>query len=369
MNYECNKNQLSANSAMRYPLDGTFELTVRCNLHCKMCLFRHDDSENKKIISQELPAEHWIALAKQVAEAGTFSLLLTGGEPMIREDFCELYEGIYRQGFQITLYTNATLVTDKVMEILKKYPPHRIGITIYGASAATYKKVCGVSGAYDRMIEGVNKLRTLPSMLDFRTTIIKDNYEDIEAIEKLIHDYWGKEQTLTQTRMVTQSVRGACEDVTTCRLSPEDNVRLAYRRGINIIKKYVGSEYDEKNLRLQYRYSNNKSKNVARPTLFGCDAGMNSYTISWDGKLLACQMLGAFCVDLLKLSFIDAWNRFPSLVKLPQLHPDCQSCPSIDLCSCCVASRYAETGELGGKPDYVCSDTKIINKLLEDKEL
>ena len=30
----------------RCPVDGTFELTVRCNLHCKMCLFRHKDSEN-----------------------------------------------------------------------------------------------------------------------------------------------------------------------------------------------------------------------------------------------------------------------------------------------------------------------------------
>ena len=40
----------------RIPVNGTFELTVRCNLHCKMCLFRHDDSENEEILQNELSA-------------------------------------------------------------------------------------------------------------------------------------------------------------------------------------------------------------------------------------------------------------------------------------------------------------------------
>ena len=65
----------------RCPVDGTFELTVRCNLHCKMCLFRHDDSENAEIIGKELTTEQWVDMAKQAAEAGTLNLLITGGEP------------------------------------------------------------------------------------------------------------------------------------------------------------------------------------------------------------------------------------------------------------------------------------------------
>lgn len=127
----------------RCPTDGTFELTVRCNLHCKMCLFRHDDSENAEIMSKELTAEQWIDMAEQVADAGTVSLLITGGEPLLRPDFCEIWEGIYKNGFLITLYTNAVLVTDKVMKTLEKYPPHKIGVTIYGSSSEIYEKVCG----------------------------------------------------------------------------------------------------------------------------------------------------------------------------------------------------------------------------------
>ena len=94
----------------RNPTNGTFELTVRCNLHCKMCLFRHADSENAALRTSELTAAEWIDLARQAAEAGTLGLLITGGEPMLRPDFCEIWEGVYRQGFVMELYTNATLV-------------------------------------------------------------------------------------------------------------------------------------------------------------------------------------------------------------------------------------------------------------------
>ena len=104
----------------RCPVDGTFELTVRCNLHCKMCLFRHKDSENPELISKELSAGQWIDLAGQAAEAGTMSLLITGGEAMLRPDFCEIWEGIYKKGFLLTLYTNGSLVTDQIMETLEK---------------------------------------------------------------------------------------------------------------------------------------------------------------------------------------------------------------------------------------------------------
>ena len=47
----------------RNPTDGTFELTIRCNLHCKMCLFRHDDSENAELMAKELTAKQWIDMA------------------------------------------------------------------------------------------------------------------------------------------------------------------------------------------------------------------------------------------------------------------------------------------------------------------
>lgn len=352
----------------RYPVDGTFELTVRCNLHCKMCLFRHDDSENATIMKKELTTAQWIDMAKQVSQAGTGTLLITGGEPMIRPDFCEIWEGIYQQGFIITLYTNATLVTPKIMETLKKYPPHQIGITLYGSNPETYEKVCGEAKAFKKAVEGIKQLQTLPSIIDFRTTLIKDNYDDVSNIEALVKELAGDEQRLIQTRMVNKAVRGACAKVEECRLAPEDNVHLAFRRGINLIKNYYGDEYDERNLYLQRSKTKDDSVFTPRLTLFGCDAGMRQYTITWDGQLLGCQMLGLFATDALRDGFDMAWHKFPSVVKIPKLNEKCANCANKEMCNCCIASRYAETGNPGGCPDYVCKDTIIIQNMIKKGE-
>lgn len=349
----------------RIPVNGTFELTVRCNLHCKMCMFRHDDRENLELMAKELTAAQWIDMARQAAEAGTMNLLITGGEPLLRPDFCEIWEGIYRQGFVTTFYTNATLVTPRVMETLRKYPPHKIGVTIYGASPETYGRVCGHPEAFQKMVEGIHQLQTLPSQMEYRATIIKDNFEDANAIEQLVYTEFGEQYKLIQTRIVTKAVRGACADVESCRLDPEDNIRLAFRRGIETIKNYVGDSYDERKLHAEYISNPCETGDRSRLTLLGCNAGMSEYTISWDGLLLACQMLGKFFVDTKKDGLLEAWNAFPQQIILPSVNEKCVSCENAKLCNCCYASRYAETGDLGGCPEYVCRDTKIITRLLK----
>lgn len=283
----------------------------------------------------------------------------------MRPDFCEIWEGIYKFGFVITLYTNATLVTPKIMDTLRRYPPHKIGITLYGASPETYNKVCGNGNAFQMALDGIHQLYTLPSSIEFRTMIIKENYPEVSDVERLIHNEFGEGCKLIQTRIVAKSVRGACTDVAACRLEPEDNVRLAFRRGIEIIKNYVGDSYDEKNLHAKYVNPPQENRRDSRITLLGCDAGIHEYTISWDGKLLGCQMLSIFSVDAKKKGFARAWQEFPETVKLMPINKKCLTCESRDICNNCYASRYAETGDLGGWPEYVCRDTAIVSHLLK----
>ena len=104
----------------RDPINATLELTLRCNLKCKMCMFRHSDRENARLAAGELTASQWADMAQQLFDAGTLNILITGGEPMLRQDFCQIYSSIYRLGFLVTLYTNATLVTQEILHTLQK---------------------------------------------------------------------------------------------------------------------------------------------------------------------------------------------------------------------------------------------------------
>ena len=337
----------------RNPTEGTFELTIRCNLHCKMCLFRHDDSENAEIMAKELTAEQWIDMARQVAEAGTLSLLITGGEPMLRPDFCEIWEGIYK------------LVTPKIMETLRKYPPHKIGVTIYGAGPETYEKVTGSAAAFEKAIEGIRQLKTLPSQMEYRMTVIKDNYDDVAAVENLVSRF-DPEALLINAQLVTKGVRGACADVDSCRLDPGEYIKLSVERGIRELKTKLGARFSEGTVSIiKNEPECDSSSKEGVPTLFGCQAGMKSYTISWDGKLLGCQIMGSFAQET-NAGFQKAWDDFPYGVSLPPVCDTCHHCPLSEYCSLCAAFRFAETGTFTEAPSYICKKTKKTYQFLSE---
>ena len=352
----------------RIPINGTFELTVRCNLHCKMCLFRHDDSENEEIMQNELSAAQWIDMARQAAEAGTGSLLITGGEPMLRPDFCEIWEGIYKQGFLITLYTNATLINSQIMSTLRKFPPHRIGVTLYGASPETYEKVCGSASAFQKAINGINKLQELPSKLEFRTTIIKDNFSDVDKMEDIVKNTFHSASNLIETRIVMDSVRGAQADVSRCRLNAEDNIKLMLHRSFDQIQKKAkihNLPLSGFKVKINPKISHDDKVHPISKTIqtfFGCDAGIKSYTISWEGNLIPCQMLGNFSIDITNQKFINAWEKLPFQIQLPNLCKKCSNCKYLDICPACPASRLAASGDMGGYVEYLCEDVKELLK-------
>lgn len=92
---------------------------------------------------------------------------------------------------------------------------------------------------------------------------------------------------------------------------------------------------------------------------------MDSYTISWDGKLLGCQMLENFYTEPFKIGFEKAWQLYPFKVKIPEVDGECIKCEYREICNACYACRYAETGSLNGVPKYVCEDLKELSGIIK----
>jgi radical SAM protein with 4Fe4S-binding SPASM domain len=325
-----------------------------------------DREEMAELEGRERTAEEWIAMAKEIQEAGAIGLLLTGGEPLLRPDFPMIYQEIAKLGFMLTLYTNATLITPGLMEVLRKYPPHRIGITVYGASQDTYEKVTGNPEAYDRMLQGVRLLRQLPSKLTIRTTMIRDNIHDLDRITR-----WAQgirpQVEFSVSRIVTKPVRGCKSNVEACRLTPEQNVAMLEKRSQEFVLepfRMLVKEHPQLIENRTYEQHKEVSCNRSDKTLYGCEAGMISYTITWDGKLIGCQMLGDCWTYPFEEGFRKAWEEFPGKVKLPPLPEKCSNC-SLSCCAC-PATRLAETGRLDGVPEYLCKES-VLAKEMETK--
>ena len=80
------------------PIAGNFELTARCNFNCPMCYVHMTPEQLRETGRNELTAQQWLNIAKQARDMGMVFALLTGGEPFVRKDFYEIYEGMKALG-------------------------------------------------------------------------------------------------------------------------------------------------------------------------------------------------------------------------------------------------------------------------------
>lgn len=138
VNYDLFVNTLFMKAqAKGIPLSGSFELTARCNFDCRMC-YIHRRSRDREALMGEKNADWWVTLAKQAKEHGTLLLLLTGGEPLLRRDFDEIYTACKSLGLLTSVNTNGVLLDEDKLRLLREYPPQRVNISLYGASPETY---------------------------------------------------------------------------------------------------------------------------------------------------------------------------------------------------------------------------------------
>ena len=124
------------------------ELTERCNNNCIHCYInRSADDVNAK--EKELNTEEIKRILREAAALGCLSVRFSGGEPLLREDFCELYVFARKLGLKVILFTNATLITPHIAELFNKIPPlKRIEVSLYGMMKEVVRSRCQNAGVF-----------------------------------------------------------------------------------------------------------------------------------------------------------------------------------------------------------------------------
>jgi radical SAM protein with 4Fe4S-binding SPASM domain len=134
------------------------ELTERCNNACIHCCI-NKPADDKQILSRELDTNAWKDILRQSAEMGVMTVRFTGGEPLLRDDFPEIYLFARRLGLRVLIFTNARLITPQIAALLTDTPPlEDIEISVYGMKRESYEAVTGISGSYDGFRSGVQRL-------------------------------------------------------------------------------------------------------------------------------------------------------------------------------------------------------------------
>jgi MoaA/NifB/PqqE/SkfB family radical SAM enzyme len=128
----------------------SYELNLGCNYDCEHCYLGL-----KKFEGLEWPERE--RLLEVLRDAGVVWLQLTGGEPMIDRLFAEVYGRAYELGMMLTILSNGSrLFHPKILDLLTARRPHRITLSVYGATEASYDGLTRRKGAYRLFMKGLH---------------------------------------------------------------------------------------------------------------------------------------------------------------------------------------------------------------------
>ena len=345
---------------------GTLELTARCNLSCKMC-YIHKAENDGAALAKELPTAFWLDMIRQTREAGTLTMLITGGEPLLRKDFREIYFACKQAGFLVSVNTNATLLREEDIAFLAQYPPVRLNISLYGASKETYASLCGIGEMFTRTTENIRKLRACGVNVKINYTVTPYNREDASAIFAFGREVGAPVQHTTYLFPPVRACEGVCGEAT--RLTPLE----AAECDLFCTREKIGAEDFQRRREAVLK----GTAGVTVPDEDGtrdpterifCRAGTSSYWITYDGRLLPCGMMQEPCFSLTDQPFSEAWRSIQTATDEILMPAQCSACKLRPHCEICAAVCYGENGHFSAVPKYFCEKTKATLALYRDWE-
>lgn len=343
----------------KIPFGGTFELTPCCNMNCKMCYVRMSKEEQAKTGRRELTADEWISYANDASKLGMMTLLLTGGEPFLREDLEEISAKVQEKGIMVNMNSNATLINEKTIQWLKKNPPARVNVTLYGSSNKSYERLCGNPGGYDQAVRGIHLLREAGIYVSINLSLTPDNVNDMQEIFQFAD---GLGLAVKPAAYMFPPVRKPeWETIPSVRFEPEE-------AGVHQIKADLLKLGEE---RFHQRVCSlhegimciDEEDECGRGTNpMSCMAGKASFWMTWDGRMLPCGMMQTPCFYPAETSFAKAWQDVVNAIETAEINSPCLSCKKRIACPTCRALLMAENGNLTDRPEYLCRMTDAYLK-------
>ena len=345
------------------------ELTERCNNNCIHCYINLpiDDIAAKE---RELSTEKIKEILKEAAALGCLILRFTGGEPLLREDFEELYIFARRLGLKVLLFTNGTLISPNLAKLFARIPPlQRIEISVYGMTARSYEAISRISGSFEAAWRGIHLL--LESKVPFvvKGALLPPNRDEIEEFESWTSTLPWMDKSPPYSMFYNLRCRRDSKEknrlIKKLRLSPEKILEILTRKKEEYLKEM-------KDFCSKFIIPSGEN-------LFSCGAGVESGCVDAYGHFQLCIMLRHpdTIYDLKQGFFKDAvMTFFPKILKMKPKNPDylacCARCFLKGLCEQCPAMAWMEHGTLDTPVEYLCEITHAQARylgLLEKDEM
>lgn len=305
------------------PYQGMFELTPLCNLKCKMCYVRLSPEQLGE--RSLLMADSWIRMIDQAAVAGMMKAALTGGECLTHPDFDAIYFHLQELGIRTAVLTNGILLNEDRIRFFQRYPPALIQITLYGASEEEYEQVCGTRH-FETVLANIRRAQEAGLSLFIAITPNRFLTDGGEALLKLAASL---DIPYNINSCLFTPHPGTGREKDNVDMEMEDYIRLYKLRAQ--MNGEVITPVDPASLPEVARQTEPQKLGLR------CGAGMNAFTIQWDGAMIPCSSLLQIRESPLRDGFQAAWNAIHEAALHFPIPAECEACEYNSVCPSCVA--------------------------------
>ncbi len=351
----------------RLPLEGNIDLTYRCNNDCLHCWLSLPANAPQK--KNELSFDKIRRIVDEARAMGCRRWNISGGEPLLRPDFPEIFDYLTRKAVSYSLNTNGTLITPQIAQLLKRKGMKMIAL--YGATAEVYDHITRHPGGFEKVMRGFEYLKEAGAGFVVQLIPMKDNYHqwtDMIALAQSLSKHWR-----CGAPWLYLSCDGSSEknrEIEKQRLSPADV--------INLDKPDIS--YDERMTELEKQTVEGGAEVPCGLTATGddrlfarCIDSRRDFHIDPYGMMSWCSFVkdNALRYDLRKGSFAEAWDKFiPSCADKvrggDEWRKNCGSCASRNHCRWCAVYAYLETGRYSSPIPHLCAVADEARKFKDD---
>jgi radical SAM protein with 4Fe4S-binding SPASM domain len=336
-----------------------WNLTRHCNLSCQHCYM-----DAQADAREEISLEEGVRLVDELADLKIPILIFTGGEPLLSRNFYPLAFHAREAGLRTVISTNGTLITPEVARLLREAGIRYVGVSLDSAVPKRHDAFRGAIGSYARALQGLRSAREAGLKTGLRTTLTRDNWQDVPALLNLALEEGIPRFCLYHLVPTGRGAGMADRDVTAeqrrsvIRFLAEAAVELKNRE-IEILT--TDSPMDGAYL-LELLKEDPRREQVRRllTNAGGCSTGLKVANIDHRGDVHPCHFMPHIVVgNVRERSFRDIWIDHPSteLQALREMKSGlkgrCGKCDYLDLCGGCRQKAYYYNGDLLGE-DPTC---------------
>ncbi|MGA2090311.1 MAG: radical SAM protein [Endomicrobiales bacterium] len=311
----------------------SWNVTKTCNLSCRHC-YRDAGARDP----DELSTEEGKELLREIADAGFRIIILSGGEPLLRKDICELISCASRSGLRPVLGTNGTLIDRNTARELKRAGLARAGISVDSLDAQVHDDFRKIKGAWAQTMGGIEACRAEGLDYQVHTTVTRCNYNGVSHITAFAAQNGARAHHVF---FLVPTGRGG--EITDLLLSRTEYQSLV----TDIAKNQSSCSIELKTVCAPQFAAVSIRDNIDTRFKKGCLAGISYCCILPNGDVHPCPYMPIKAGNVRLTPFSLIWKEDPLFIGLrtQQYKGRCGSCCYSQSCGGCRARAFHESGD------------------------